>query len=526
MSARIGFVRWHPDGKTVWLYSRKETTYAAKVRDARWGDWLDIQADDPDGWSRIRWGTKTYYIRTENVVETRPLEVLFVDVGQGDGAILTSSETGDAERIYIVDAGKSSNMARLVDWRFGKVLDRFDFEAAIVTHPDWDHYGGFQALFDNPKYGFRHVYHNGLLERDGGDLLGPSSSDGRYLTDLAVTDDEARDIYSDPDVRGPKLYPKLIQTALDSDRIGPVEMLAVGHGTLEGEKTYLPSYAPSDARDATIRVVGPVPEPRGGRPRLRWFGNRIGSTGQDDGKTKNGHSVLLKLDIGLFSLLFGGDLNRPAEDYLLRHYGGVPSPRPLSDAIPGARRTFRSDMMKCCHHGASDVTDEFLRAVDAFAYVVSSGDNESHAHPRPDLLGRLGRFARGDSPMIFCTEILRSTRESGVEEDFKALRRLDRAIDRQHGVVDDHEDAGRADEAKAAKKVLRDKQAGRRALQKKIQKRNVGVYGAITLRTDGHRMEISFMLEAPRRKQRWQSFRLVHDPVTEDWYDADAAGAH
>ena len=85
--------------------------------------------------------------------------------------------------------------------------------------------------------------------------------------------------------------------------------------------------------------------------------------------------------------------------------------------------------MKCCHHGAADVTDEFIRAVNPLAYVVSSGDEESHAHPRPDLLGRLGKLGRGDAPLILCTEILRSTREKGREEDFKSSEPLDDQID-------------------------------------------------------------------------------------------------
>lgn len=524
MAARIGYVRWHPEGEIIWVYSREETTHSAKVRDVRWGDWLNIQEDLSNGWSRLNWGSKTYFIRTENIVDTRPLEVLFVDVGQGDGAILTSAETGADERIIIIDAGKTSNMSRLVNWRFSKVLDSYNFEAAIVTHPDQDHYGGFQALFDTPKFGFRHVYHNGLLERAMGPLLGRSNSSGKFLTDIAVTDADAQDVYDDPAMRGSKRYPKLIQTALEADQIGPVEMLAVGHGQIENHKTYLPGFAPSDSKPTKIRVIGPVPEPAGGKPRLRWLGKDIGAGDKNTGKTKNGHSVLLKLEIGMFSLLFGGDLNRPAEDYLLRHYGRTPKAHPLSDSIHRARKTFSADMLKCCHHGASDVTDEFLRAVDAFAFIVSSGDNESHAHPRPDLLGRLGKFGQGDAPMIFCTEILRSTREKGVAEDFKALRRLDRAIDKQHNIIDEIEDAGR--DAKDERKVLRDKQAGRRTLQDKIQKRNVGVYGAITLRTDGKRMEISFMLEAARRKQRWQSFRFTHDPVTESWYNAGNGSAH
>ena len=56
----------------------------------------------------------------------------------------------------------------------------------------------------------------------------------------------------------------------------------------------------------------------------------------------------------------------------------------------------------------------------------------------------------------------------------------------------------------------------RTSLQKHIQKRNVGVYGAVTVRTDGDHMEISFRLEKPRGKQLWQSYHFDHD-VNEGW---------
>lgn len=90
-------------------------------------------------------------------------------------------------------------------------------------------------------------------------------------------------------------------------------------------------------------------------------------------------------------------------------------------------------------------------------------------HPRPDLLGRLGRHGRGEAPLILCTEILRSTRET---EDKKLLRRL-QALDALIEIPNTPE---------SDKKPLRTERA---ALQSKLAKRNVEIYGAITLRTDG-----------------------------------------
>jgi beta-lactamase superfamily II metal-dependent hydrolase len=500
-----GFVKRRADGEKIWLYSAKEQTSGKRVRDVRWGDFLKIEDQSADGWSTIAWGTKSYFLRSENITDTRPVEVVFLDVGQGDGCIVVSPETGAAERILIVDAGIGDNMLRFLKWRFGKLKETFRFHAAIVTHPDQDHYGGFQAIFEHDKVEFDRVYHNGITERDTGELFGPTDPTGRFLVDIAETHDDLNTLYSDAAVRGSKKYPKLMHKALTSGRVDRIEMLSTRHGTSHDGRSWVPQFAPPDGRVMTLEILGPVPDlAPNGKVRLRWFGGAIGSNGHDDGKTKNGHSVILRMVMGNLRLLFGGDLNAPAEDYLLRHYSGIAADRPLSEAVPGAATRLAADVMKTCHHGAADVTNEFIQAVHPFAFVVSSGDEESHAHPRPDLLGRLGKLGRGEAPLILCTEILRSTREKGREEDFKRLRDLDKRID---------DPATSADDRKAAQKE-------RKELQAHIQRRNVGVYGSITLRSDGANLELSFRLEKPRGKQLWQTYSLRHD-VGHGWVLTD-----
>jgi beta-lactamase superfamily II metal-dependent hydrolase len=479
------------DGEKIYLFAANRTT---KIRDVRWGDVLNVVEQTADGWSRVKWGAEHFFIRTEHVVAKRPVEVIFLDVGQGDGCIFVSAETGADERIVIIDAGVADNMLGFLKWRFGKLKNEFRFHAAIITHPDQDHYKGFQPIFDHDKVRFTRVYHNGICERATRDVLGPTDASGKFLTAIVPTDAAMRALYADAAVRGSKRYPKLMHTAFTSGRVDAIEMLSTKHGKKHAGKTWMPDFAPNDGRSSTIEVLGPVPEGTTANPRLRWFGERIGANDKNEAKTKNGHSIILRLTVGQLRVLFGGDLNRPAEDHLLRHYGGIGATAPLADAVPTAAARLGADVMKCCHHGAADVTDEFIQAVHPLAYVVSSGDEESHAHPRPDLLGRLGKLGRGTAPLILCTEILRSTREKGREEDFKALRTLDARID--------------ALTSEPERRVLQD---ARRELQDHIQRRNVGVYGAITLRTDGEHMELSFRLEAPRQKQLWQVYALDHD---------------
>ena len=256
----IGFVRRHPNGSPIWLHATRSVAAAQRVRDARWGDFLNIVAQDGDGWAEVAWGDARYFIREEEIVAERPLELLFVDVGQGDGCIVVPPEMGAHERVLIVDAGQYGHMLGLVKWRFGKLMRDFRFHAAILTHPDQDHYLGFRDIFRHPHAHFDCVYHNGIAERTGPDPLGATDASGRYLTGTVVTSADVDAVYATGGPNQSKTYGRVMRAALDSGRVGSVEMLSTLHGQVEAGRTWLPQFAPSDGRACTIEVLGPVPE--------------------------------------------------------------------------------------------------------------------------------------------------------------------------------------------------------------------------------------------------------------------------
>ena len=81
------------------------------------------------------------------------LDIIFLDVGQGDIFIVTPKD----ERI-ILDAGPGDNLARYMRWRYKRFTTEAmrtmggDIGAFILSHPDQDHYGGLQTLFaDRPS---------------------------------------------------------------------------------------------------------------------------------------------------------------------------------------------------------------------------------------------------------------------------------------------------------------------------------------------------------------------------------------
>lgn len=484
-----------------------------------WGDWFDVDPhpDDPEKYL-INWkvwnakdrrvGTEQYVIERDRCRDTALLEMIFLDVGQGDGCILSVPDE-DKQRTILIDAGQRGNMHGFLNWRFRYVDEGADFDAAVITHPDADHYAGFQRIFDDERIRFGRVFHNGLVERVAEDDDGRIGAMQDGYCPIVASPAELRQLLEDPAKRGRMLYPKLLWTALEQpSRFGDVAMASVAHGTIAAGRAYLPGYAPGDLAGTTIEILGPVPEDAGGGSTgLRAFGDLPGDGKFDVGKTKNGHSIILRLRHGAFTAIFGGDLNRPAEDYLLRHYGGIGAGRPLRDAVPAAGERLGADLLKCCHHGSADVTDEFLEAVHPFAFVVSSGDEESHVHPRPEVLGLLGKKGRGNRPLILCTEILRSTPEG------KQLSRADKArLERLNQELDDATDA---DARKKIRRKITD-------LWNRHIARLVNVYGAINIRTDGSRLIVAFRKEKSGRGSPWQLYEYQH--VGGSWAPAGEDG--
>jgi beta-lactamase superfamily II metal-dependent hydrolase len=494
------FVGLGTNGRKLYLVEADRTT---KFRQVLWGDFLTVLGEEPDGFLRIRWAPNSptprdVFIHKDDTVERRPLEIIFVDVGQGDGAVLITPERGDDERIIVIDAGEGDNMRRFLNARF-KAYRGFDFHAAVLTHADQDHYQGFRPIFEDQGIGFEAVFHSGLVERAVagtfqklGGLHADPVTGVEYVEDLALGTAEMTQHFGDSSTFGQMKFPPVMHAALNNPKVGGFAMLSTAHGQIENGLSYMPGFGPSNTRGYTIQVVGPIAETDGGgQPRLR----RIGSYGE----TKNGHSVLLKLLFNQFAILFGGDLNHKAEKFILRTYAGLdafPSQGSAAYAamVAEAAKTFRSEVMKVCHHGSEKVTDAFLETVNPACFIISSGDQEGHVHPRPDLLGRLGRFGRGSAPVLLSTELQRSTRELESPAEVQKLR--------------DDITALAANPTDALRDRLRDDVT-------RLARTNVEVYGAIYLKTDGDRLITAFKLEEPSPTKRWFYFEYVFNAAGE-----------
>lgn len=410
------------------------------------------------------------YLKESEFQAERILEVNFVDVGQGDGCHIVTPD----DKHFIIDAGASVNMYSFLKWRYNIVKSNNmppPF-TVVVSHSDADHYKGFAKIFDltsGAKQQFRisKIFHNGMIEASGSglDSLGTvvDENQRKYITGLCITNADYNKRVKN--ITKPGAYITILnKSTATKQSLNKGSELLYKQGNM------------------TMDIMAPVVEEIGNKNALRVLGS-------NKGKTKNGHSVVIRLTIGKMRLMLGGDLNTEAEYYLLQHYSGVDIQdlvkqlnakniseakkqdlkAKLEEAILFARKELEVEIAKSCHHGSSDFSSEFLRVLNPMATIISSGDEEPYAHPRPDTLGTIGKHSRGDRSLIFCTELARSGKE------FLDLTKLSPA---------------------------------------KKRERIVTVYGMINVRTDGEKTIIAQKLERPAANQGWDIHKLEWDEKT------------
>lgn len=530
----------------------KETkTGAGKINHLLLGDWLKYLGEhNLHKWKTSKGANRsaTYikvrcrgdegWLRMEEIQKERALEVNFVDIGQGDGCHIVTPD----DEIMLVDAGEGDNMARFLSWRYNlrsrNVKRAPDFDPSrpakdpmvikyvVMSHPDEDHYGGFEEVFDNPKLKFDKVFHNGIVERPKEDdkvsgveykwdLGGTFNANGRkYLYDYVSSSTALKTL-----VKNSKKTTKVLMTTLRAmlNNSPKVLVSAVGVSMRSLNKpVYLGPF--DQSANLSMQILGPIIETAKFKKKSRRTLRVLGS----EGVTKNGHSVIFKARYGKLSILLGGDLNSQSQNFLLQSYSvSTQTPEQLEKIIARlrakkqplkaadqkalndaekefsniedtGREVFGVDVAKACHHGSPHIIDSFIRSVNSVATVISSGDKESHSHPRPDALGAYGKMGRGERPLIFSTELARSTNEFTPRlKSYMALRGITLQIE--------------AETDKKKKKALL------ASLEEK-RDRNVAVYGMITLRATDDKVIIAQKLEVARSaSKKWDIYDLHFD---------------
>lgn len=324
------------------------------------------------------------------------LKVRFIDVGQGDGALVETPKG----QILFIDGGEEEHIRRYVVVAFSHVLRTkpLNCDAIIVTHGDADHFAGLTELVTatrtssgDPLITADRVFHNGLVKvanASGATAFGKSVKSNGKTYAVELEDDLTK--VDDSRMNKPFLdWKKALLGLKTSDGKKPkIQRLEYGDdqafGFLEDE-------------GIAVKVLGPITEEVNGKAALRFL-KTPGSSSLSASHTVNGHSIVLKLSYGNVRFLFGADLNEESEESLLE--------RSRSDNV-----SLAAEVLKVPHHGSADFSPRILEAIRPVVSVVSSGDENTakeYIHPRSGLMGALGRYSRAtvDKPLIFVTEMV------------------------------------------------------------------------------------------------------------------------
>jgi len=174
-----------------------------------WGDQISITDSSGDKtevelWLKVlvgetsEWQLKKGFLPASAKLADRTdvLKVRFVDVGQGDGAIVESP----SGQIMVIDGGEGDPMVRYMSvlYHLSKRDTPLPISAIIVTHGDADHYNGLKLLFDKrvgsrPAIKADRLFHNGLVKVAGkpkeADAFGSTKQHGDALYCSNLVDD-------------------------------------------------------------------------------------------------------------------------------------------------------------------------------------------------------------------------------------------------------------------------------------------------------------------------------------------------
>lgn len=91
--------------------------------------------------------------------------------------------------------------------------------------------------------------------------------------------------------------------------------------------------------------------------------------------TLNNNSIVMKLEYKDFSCLFTGDIEKIAEQELLKTLD---------------KNELKSTILKVAHHGSkTSTTQQFLEAVKPQIVLIGVGENNKFGHPNKEVLERL-----------------------------------------------------------------------------------------------------------------------------------------
>lgn len=397
------------------------------------GDWqklklLSIFDGAAEGWARNKPALR--------VRDTGILKFSMVDVQQGDGMIIELP----SGKIVIIDGGDNKLFARHFAARFrhrgASKANPLSVEAIIITHGDADHFDGLNDLrrsetasgLSARKRVFMHpkrIYHNGMVKMPSSKPNGSRRKDVEMFGPIREVDGVpfVIDLHNDPsalpDERLNNPFKRWVKTLEHWKTRGPIVLKRVAFGDNEDDV-----FDFLHEEGLNVELQGPFPEDAEGEQGFRFFKAPSKAAEMhlqsDEGSfsashTINGHSIAMRLTFGAVRFNLTGDLNRPAMRLAAERLD-------LKD--------FEAEILKAPHHGSGDFDFKALKAARPIAAIISSGDesaNKEHIHPRATLMAALGKVMRGNTGLIFNTELAAFFRKRDYSHERDDLQRYFKA---------------------------------------------------------------------------------------------------
>lgn len=412
------------DSDFVTVYEPGEDGKKKRLATLLWGDNVRVAGKSGDWWKldfttrrwdaakkRYTWQKHDAFISARTKFRDGPvMKVRFIDVGQGDGAIVESP----GGQILLIDGGEQDHIYNYVTSSWAHVLRSKPLELAaiVATHGDADHFAGLTRLVEGwgpkgqPPVLTGRVFHNGLVKRGEKDLGPKAKHDGAtYAVDLHDDLLQVQDKNMNQSFREWKAALGKLKKAN-----GKLAVRRVAYGD---DKAF--DFLRDE--DIHVQVLGPIVERAGSKDALRYL-KTPGSNSLSASHTINGHSVVLRMTYGNVRILFGADLNDESQQLLLG--------RARADGV-----TLAAEVLKVPHHGSADFSADMLDAVRPVVSIVSSGDEsgaKEYIHPRAGLVGALGKYSRGtvERPLIYVTEMVAFFKRHGLVsmQKYSAKRNL------------------------------------------------------------------------------------------------------
>lgn len=335
-----------------------------------YGDEVDTTGKEQNQRHEVFYRTRKGWVPSDALGTNHPAELYFIDVGQGDATFIVTPQF----RTILVDGGRADEAFQFLVWKYRLDLPTatpVDLDLLVLSHTDDDHVAGLAQIVSHPLINVGRIVHSGIAKYSAGHFnsdLGHVATFGGEKVLLTRYD-------GIQDLTRAQLTPEL-QAWFDAVQAKQSLLCNAVDSTT-------PAFSLGDP-SVEVHVLGPRLQstPRG--PGYRWLGSAS--------KTVNGHSVVLRVDIGSTRVLLPGDLNEAGAKYLMEE------------------ATFTTNtgghILKGPHHGGSDFHRLFLTAVRPQVSVVSSGESPDYGHPRANFLAAVGQAARSPEPLLFSTELV------------------------------------------------------------------------------------------------------------------------